>query len=186
MVLVALDEEDVSQVAVFTPDRRLIAVVKMNERIAPFGADVQALRESIRTVNRARGNQKKARRTAADAMKTPQQVLRERQVKALTDDGSPPPEEGTTIQPVRTAFEAVSSQVGTLRKAAGAESMSVGPGAGTESLDDLVNDVGVVRMRASNLDELVMDVELETLERTDAFTLLTEATDEFDEPDESA
>ena len=183
-VLVALDEEDVSQVAVFTPDRQLITVARMNERIAPFGADAQTLRESIRTVTRARGNQKKARRTAALAMQTPQQVLRERQVRALKDDGPPPPDDGTAVQPVHTAFEAASSRVGTLRKAAGAESMSAAPGGDAyESLDDLVGGVTVDPRQNENLDELVRDVELDPINRTDAFTLVTEAMDDELEPD---
>ena len=117
-VLVAVDPEDVSQAVVFTPDRQLLTVVPMNDRIAPFGADAQQLRDAIRTVRRARGDRKKAMQTAAVRMRTPQDILREHQANEIrgADDGPPPPGDGATFIPVQTGFESASKAVETHRR----------------------------------------------------------------------
>lgn len=122
-VPVAVDPEDVSQVVVFTPDRQLLTVVPMNDRIAPFGADAQQLRDAGRTVRRARGDRKQAMQTAAVRMRMPQDILREHQANEIrgAHDGPPPPGDGATFIPVETGFESASKAVKTYRQNVRAE-----------------------------------------------------------------
>ncbi len=115
-VLVAVDHEDVSQAVVFTPDRQLLTVVPMNDRIASFGADAQQLRDAIRKVRRARGDRKKALNSAAVRMQTPQDILREHQARMLREDDGSPPSPNARLKLVSTGFETACEAVKTHRE----------------------------------------------------------------------
>jgi len=128
-VLVAVDEHDIDRAMIFTTDRQLIGVAAKNQRVSPCGASAEEYRDAIRNRRRAIGDQKRAIRSGATAMKTAEQLVREQQAKALREhrDDGPPPTPNASMKPVQTGFDLVQNQVEReleqcrLRKAAGAE-----------------------------------------------------------------